>query len=268
MTSACIASDSILITFDDLPVINSGNNDPVVPNGYGYSGFTWNNFYDLDGYNTDANPSGYYQAVASPNNVAYNGYGNPAALTSSTPFRLVSAWLTAAWNDGLQVEVTGYKDGLAVYDNTYTLSATTRTLIYFNNSIVDEVYFQSWGGTRNPLYGNKIGWQFAMDNLLVEVSKKGALQVAITPSAVVNAGASWSVDGGNTWWPSDYTLTNLASGDYNLQFTNVPGWITPTNQNLVVTIYDGITTYAAGDYTQTGSLQVTIYPTVLGAAWQ
>ena len=76
-----------LITFDDLT--GSG----LVP--VGYNSLTWSNFYYLDGL-TYGGQNGYTAGVVSSPNVAYNAYGAPAAINSSAPFNLVSAYLTAA----------------------------------------------------------------------------------------------------------------------------------------------------------------------------
>ena len=75
-----------LITFDDL----IGTSVPV-PDGY-YN-LTWSNFYYLNGV-TYVGPSGFGAGVESTNNVAYNNGGTPAVISSSTPFNLVSAYLT------------------------------------------------------------------------------------------------------------------------------------------------------------------------------
>src|SRR5450759_2874870 len=99
-----------LITFDDL----SGS--LAVP--VGYNGLTWNNFYCLDGVNYSGAGSGYNAGVVSPSNVAYNGYGNPASISSAGSFNLLSAYLTAAWTSNLHVEVMGYAGDTLNYDNT------------------------------------------------------------------------------------------------------------------------------------------------------
>ena len=73
----------------------------------GYHGLIWNNFAELDGVNL-GQPSGYGAGVVSPPTVAFNAGGYPAGLIAPGPFSLLSAYLTAAWNDNLQVEVIGY----------------------------------------------------------------------------------------------------------------------------------------------------------------
>jgi hypothetical protein len=145
------------LTFDDL------GNFVNVPNGYG--GLNWNYFQTLDAVNYTLNPSGYEAGMVSASNVLWNT-SSPASITNANPFNLYSAYLTAAWNDNLQVEVQGYSSGTLIYDNTYTLSATNRMLINFNYLDVTEVDFYASGGTPHPGYSGS-GTLFAMDNVNV-----------------------------------------------------------------------------------------------------
>jgi hypothetical protein len=96
----------------------------------------------------------------------------------------------------------------------------------------------------------------------------GALQVMITPSDAVSAGAGWQVDGG-AWQPGG-AMAGLSAGAHTVQFSNIAGWNTPSNQ--IVTITNGFLTTATGNYTgQGGTLQVTIAPSdavSAGAVWQ
>ena len=120
------------LTFDTLTL-------GTVPAGYG--GLNWNNFAVLNGVIYGENPSGYHAGMVSISNVVYNIGGSAASITSANPFNLYSAYLTAAWNDNLQVEAKGYTNGVLIYDNTYTLSATNPILINFNYDGVTEVDF-------------------------------------------------------------------------------------------------------------------------------
>jgi len=146
------------INFDVL----SGSELPV-PSGYG--SLTWSNFYYLDAF-TIGQPSGFVAGMVSPPNVAYNSDGAPAAILGSSPFDLLTAYLTAAWNDNLRLEVRGYAGATLFYDNTYTLSATAPTLITFNYLGVTSVQFISSGGTQHSGYSGS-GLEFVMDNLTV-----------------------------------------------------------------------------------------------------
>jgi hypothetical protein len=156
--AASAQAQTELITFDDLPA------NFAIPNGY--AGLSWNNFYALNGVNYNAgdgvSASGYANGLVSPNNVVYNAEGNPAYIIGGQ-FNLNSAYLTAAWNNGLQLEVQGFVGGTLSYDNTYTVNATGPALINFNYLGVDRVNFISSGGV-NAGFGDS-GEQFAMDNL-------------------------------------------------------------------------------------------------------
>ena len=155
--STVAVAQAEIITFDDLPV--SGYQ---IPNGYG--GLQWNSFdYEVGSF------GGYANGAVSPDKLAFNDYGHPASFdVSSGLFNLNYAYLTGAWNDGLQVEVQGFIGGTSVYDNTYTVNTTGPTLINFNYLGIDEALFTSFGGTLNPAYdGTGSGNSFAMDNLSI-----------------------------------------------------------------------------------------------------
>jgi len=148
-----------VVTFDDLPAAGLGG---PIPNGYG--GLNWDNFYYING-DFDLT-SGYFYGIVSPGNVAYNAFGAPAdvmSVSSSTPFFFNGAYFTAAWNDNLQVTVTGYSGATPVDSETVTLSATAPTFESFNYAGVTEVTFDSFGGTPHPGYDGS-GEHFAMDN--------------------------------------------------------------------------------------------------------
>jgi hypothetical protein len=149
------AAGSTTLTFDSLA---TGYNS-VVPNGYG--GFNWANFYVQDGATLGF---GYYNGVVSSPNIALNGNGNPAQFSSSASFNLNSAYLTAAYDENLSVEVQGFSGSLMAYDKTYTIQASGPSLINFGYLGITEVNFISSGGY--PYYPSQgYGYQFAMDNL-------------------------------------------------------------------------------------------------------
>ena len=163
-----IIESNQLVTFDDL---RANGHVPA-----GYAGLTWSNFYYLLG--TNLTSSGYAPGTVSPPNVAYNINGGPASIISTGEMNFVSAYLTSAWRDNLQVRVQGYSGATPVYSNTYTLNVTSPTLINFNYLRVTSVGFTSFGGT--PHFGlGASGTNFAMDNVLVGPS---APLVSITPT--------------------------------------------------------------------------------------
>jgi hypothetical protein len=73
----------------------------------------------------------------------------------------------------------------------------------------------------------------------------GSLQVTITPQAAIDAGAKWQVDSG-AWNNSGDTVTDLLAGSHTVSYTNLTGWIKPTDQ--VVQILPKVTTVTNGTY--------------------
>ena len=150
-----------LITFDDLSDAGAGSAIAT-----GYSGFYWDNFRVLNTGAYEIKPSGYLFGTVSGQNVTYNAWSDPATISRARRFDLNSAFLTAAWNDGLQVEVVGSFQGAILYDTIYVIDASSPTLVTFNYLGVDSVRFSSTGGTQR--YG--MGTHFAMDNLEINTS--------------------------------------------------------------------------------------------------
>ncbi|HWY32427.1 MAG TPA: hypothetical protein VNX46_16815 [Candidatus Acidoferrum sp.] len=153
-----------LLTFDHLSTgAVPGLDHTVVPNGYG--GLSWDNFGALDGL-AAGHSYGYYTGVVSPNNVAFNMYGDSASISvSSGSFDLESAYLTSALNSVpiQQIQVQGFVGGTVVYNNICTVNNYGPTLINFDYVGIQSVTFTS---------GSQ---QFAMDNLAVSVPEPDTL---------------------------------------------------------------------------------------------
>jgi cyclic lactone autoinducer peptide len=118
-----------LWTFDELatPEDIPGLNYSTIPNGYG--GLSWFNFGVLDGAIRPAS-EGYHTGLVSPNNVAFNLYGEPASISlSGGVFDLHSAYLALALNldTPLNVQVQGLVGTTLLYDNTYTVYRSAPT---------------------------------------------------------------------------------------------------------------------------------------------
>ena len=105
----------------------------------------------------------------------------------------------------------------------------------------------------------------------VAIAQTGSLQVTITPTGAVGAGAQWQVDS-SIWQNSGTTFAGLSVGSHTVTFSTVSGYATPSSQSITVSANN--TTPATGTYVaipQTGSLQVTINPVgavTAGAQWQ
>jgi hypothetical protein len=181
----CIAALSLAIStahgatinFDDLP----GSEGPI-PLGHG--GFTWTNFYFLNAQTYGTNPSGYLAGMVSASKVAFNAGGSPASFSAAEPFNLVSAYLTGAWNDGLQVTVTGFNGVNQVATQTVTTSAYAPTLYTFNFNNITSVTFSSAGGVQ--AYPAGTATHFAMDNLTVSaIPEPGSAALVLLGSGLL-----------------------------------------------------------------------------------
>jgi hypothetical protein len=154
------STNGLLITFDDL-----SEDEGEITNGY--SGLNWNNFDVLSAANdVDLTGTGYETGTVSNPNVAYNGSGDPAYISSGTPFVLISGYFTAAWNNDLTLEVIGAYGSTTEYDQTYTLNVSGPLFITFPDVAVTSVEFESSGGTAAGV-GDGSGTQFALDNLAI-----------------------------------------------------------------------------------------------------
>ena len=159
---SAVSVHALTLTFDDLP-----GNQGLIPNGYG--GFDWNNFYHLNSVNDRPNPNGYLNGTVSSPNVAFNGFGDPASLsTNNTPFTFNSVYLTGAWNNGLDISIQGFQGANQLYSRTVTVDSTAPTLFSFNWSGIDSLRFASSGGI-DAGYGGG-GTHFALDNLTVNTT--------------------------------------------------------------------------------------------------
>ncbi|MEH2117904.1 PEP-CTERM sorting domain-containing protein [Nostoc sp.] len=151
-------AQATILTFDDIPLIFYRYSEPI-PNGYG--GFNWNNFFRIsDTYSL----TGYNNGRVSGDYVSYNGFGLPA-LVSDSIFDFNSAYLTAAFYDGLSVTVEGLKSGATLYSKTVVVNTTQPTLVNFDYFGVDELRFTSFGGVEpDYLINTGGGTNFALDN--------------------------------------------------------------------------------------------------------
>ncbi|TFU01395.1 PEP-CTERM sorting domain-containing protein [Polymorphobacter arshaanensis] len=148
-------ASAVTLKFDNLPAWTSID--------AAYHGFDFVNLYTLD--TTQYEPSGYVNGVLSLNNVAYNGGGEAASISSITKFKLTSAYLTGAWNDGLTVQVKGFKNNALIYSQNFLVNTAGPVLVHFNHALVDTVIFSSSGGNASRYEG--AGEHFVMDDLSI-----------------------------------------------------------------------------------------------------
>ena len=165
VVSAPSFSSATTITFDDLPMSNLGT-----PIGNGYGGLNWNNWYVLDTSIYGNGVNGYAHGLVSSPNVAYNSFGGPATFSAASgAFTLDSFYLTAAWNNNLDVTVQGYNAAnVLVNTSSFQVSTFAPTLETFNWTNLGSVTISTSGGVSAGLDG--VGTHVALDNLTINGS--------------------------------------------------------------------------------------------------
>ncbi len=148
-----------------------------------YGGFLWENMFSLVA--SDVDPSGYVNGLVSGTNVAYNGFGDDASVALGPDgtglFNFRSANLTAAFNDGLSIVVSGFKDGDLLYTMTVVVDTTGPTLFDFEFLGITLLTFSSSGGTPAG-FTTGSGTQFVMDDMVLSsavVPEPSSLSMAV-----------------------------------------------------------------------------------------
>lgn len=149
----------------------------------GYGNFKWSQNGNLNDFRvveaagflarnpgTPAN-NGITNGLVSGNWVAVNGGGADVWFETLTPgstaFNFESAYMSAAWYNGLKVDVTGYRNGVVQATKTVTLSYTA-ALQEFNMFNVDKVVFHSQQDSGTVIDNQSTyNHAFVMDNLSV-----------------------------------------------------------------------------------------------------
>jgi hypothetical protein len=155
------STKALTLTFDDITTENIW----IVPDGYG--GLDWINFAVEDGTNNPG--SGYYNGVVSGRYVAWNNGALQATVSASDypVFSFRSAYLTAAWNNDLNIRVRGMRFNSVQYDTTVTVDTAGPTLFNFDYFNVTHLIFDSYGGVDDPGLSG-MGTHFAMDQMTIE----------------------------------------------------------------------------------------------------
>jgi hypothetical protein len=153
------AGETTTLTFDDITKAQT----KAIHNGYG-GGLQWTRLGVADGRTAEVCAgcvNGYANGRVSGEYVAYVPLGGPGEVNAPAgwTFDFISAYFTAA-NDR-QMEVFGYRDGVQVYSQIFTINSNEPTLLTANFLDVDRVVFNSRFGTARY---SELGDTFAMDN--------------------------------------------------------------------------------------------------------
>lgn len=157
-------AQATIVGFDS-GITEGYDGEGFVPNGY--AGLNWNSFVAV-------NATPYVAAYGYMNGITYGVVSAPAvaigvtsssSFSSSAAFSLVNLYMTAVWNNGLNVNIDGYLNGNLVDNYVATLDGTAPLLITLDWGDVDNVVFTPSGGT-NAGFGNS-GVQFAIDNVTI-----------------------------------------------------------------------------------------------------
>ncbi len=159
-------ASATVITFDDLPATES---DAIAA---GYHGLNWGDeFWTSVAYmHKDTLPgTGFETGVISGNYAAFNNFATTSTITGDI-FTFNGTYLTAAWNNGLNIEVSGFLNDVLLFTQTVIVTTTNAQWFDFNYNGINKLSFRSWGGS--PTTPGEGGEHFVMDNFTINESAK------------------------------------------------------------------------------------------------
>ena len=86
--------------------------------------------------------------------------------SSLQAFSIKSFVAAAAWNNNLQLSMTGERSGVRVHNQTVILQVKSATNIVLDWKDIDKITFETFGGTP-AVTSREPGTHFAMDNLCI-----------------------------------------------------------------------------------------------------
>lgn len=162
---ATVTSADVL-TFDDVTTAVPGLME--IPDGYG--GLDWGG--NLGVVIPSAVPeyaiSGWINGVVSGDYVSGSSQVQLGTVSGAT-FNFEGAYLTAAWNIGLNVNIRGYNNGSEVYNQSVLVDPWAPVWFAFNFNNIDELTFISSGGVDAGFEGPGSGEHFVMDDFTYEI---------------------------------------------------------------------------------------------------
>ena len=162
--SSAISTQAAVITFDDLPPTELD----AIPNGY--QGFNWGSSHmvSVNYFHQDLLPAtGFENGVVSGDYAAFNFLATTSTITGDV-FDFNGAYLTAGWNDGLNIEVTGFLNNLALFTKIVVVSTQQAQWFDFDFPGINSLSLRAWGGT--SMDGTAGDDFFIMDNFTINES--------------------------------------------------------------------------------------------------
>lgn len=159
--SGTITTQAAVITFDDLPATELD----AIPDGY--YGFRWgaSPMVNVNYFHQDLLPNtGFENGVVSGDYAAFNFLATTSTITGDQ-FDFNGAYLTAGWNDGLNIEVTGSLNNLALFTKTVVVNTQQAQWFDFNFMDINSLSLRAWGGT--SIDGTEGNDFFIMDNFTI-----------------------------------------------------------------------------------------------------
>ena len=158
---SAISTQAAVITFDDLPATELD----AIPDGY--QGFNWgaSHMVNVNYFHKDLLPNtGFENGVVSGDYAAFNFLATTSTITGDV-FDFNGAYLTAGWNDGLNIEVTGFLNNLALFTKIVVVNTQQAQWFDFDFLGINSLRFHASGGTGTA--GNDF---FVMDNFTINES--------------------------------------------------------------------------------------------------
>ncbi len=153
------STQAAVITFDDLPAAEID----AIPDGY--HGLNWGQSFlsNVAYIHKDTLPgTGFENGVVSGNYAAFNFLAT-TSIISGEIFDFNGAYLTAAWHDGLNIEVTGFLNNLATFTKTITVNTHHAQWFDFDFTGINSLSLRAWGSPS----GNDF---FVIDNFTINES--------------------------------------------------------------------------------------------------
>ena len=158
--AASLTTQAEIIYFDDY----TSDLDFVTLTGP-YSGFDWINTGVTNGTNPNRINTGYNNGTISPDYAIFNLSERQITITRTNDedFDFNSGYFSGAWNNDLNIKLTGWNDGSQIYEQVIQGQTTNATFYDLSFDNIDELQISAYGGTPQPgLTGT--GTHFVIDN--------------------------------------------------------------------------------------------------------